>query len=54
MTATEMQLRKEKDLCYNCDEKFGFNHRYPNLNLMVLQSEEDHDTHLEPEPLDDP
>jgi len=37
MSAAEMQLRREKSQCYTCDEKFSFNHKCPNRQLMVLQ-----------------
>ena len=35
-SAAEMQLRKEKGLCYWCDKKFSFNHKCPNRKLMLL------------------
>jgi len=41
ITPAEMQLRREKGLCYFCDEKFTFNHRCPNRQLLMLQNEED-------------
>ncbi|MCI36907.1 hypothetical protein A2U01_0058131, partial [Trifolium medium] len=36
-----MQIRREKGLCYTCDEKWSFGHKCPNRGLMVLQVEED-------------
>jgi len=36
-----MQLRREKDLCYLCDEKFTFNHKCPNRQLLMLLIEEE-------------
>ena len=44
-----MQLRREKCLCYFCDEKFSFNHKCPNRQLLLLQSETD-DAKLELQP----
>ena len=41
-----MQLRREKGLCYFCDEKFSFNHKCPNRQFLLLQSEND-DAELE-------
>ncbi|KAJ1399119.1 Ribonuclease H-like superfamily [Sesbania bispinosa] len=41
ITPAEMQLRREKGLCYFCDEKFTFNHRCPNRQLLMLQTEEE-------------
>jgi len=41
MSPAEMQLRREKGLCYFCDEKFTFNHKCPNRQLLLLQTEED-------------
>ncbi|GAU41241.1 hypothetical protein TSUD_97760 [Trifolium subterraneum] len=35
-SATEMQLRRDKGLCYWCDEKFSFTHKCPNRQLMLL------------------
>jgi hypothetical protein len=35
-----MQLRRDKGLCYYCDEKFSFRHRCPNKNLFYLQLED--------------
>jgi len=37
MRPAEMQLRREKGLCYWCDDKFTFNHKCPNRNLMLLE-----------------
>jgi len=37
ISPTEMQLRREKGLCYFCDEKFSFNHKCPNCQLYFLQ-----------------
>jgi len=36
-----MQLRREKILCYFCDEKFSFNHKRRNRHYLTLQGEED-------------
>ena len=36
-----MQLRREKGLCYFCDEKFSFTHKCPNRQLLFLQLEEE-------------
>lgn len=38
-----MQLRREKGLCYFCDEKFTFNHKCPNRQMLFLQLEECND-----------
>ena len=47
-----MQLRREKGLCYFCDEKFSFNHKCPNRQFLLLQSEND-DAELEPHDSED-
>lgn len=48
-----MQLRKEKGLCYLCDDKFSFTHKCPNKRYLLLQLGEDDDqTNVEPEPPD--
>ena len=31
-----MQLRREKGLCFTCDEKYTWNHKCPNLQYMLL------------------
>jgi len=41
ISPAEMQLRREKGLCYFCDEKFSFNHRCPNRQMLFLQLEDD-------------
>lgn len=48
-----MQLRRDKGLCYFCDEKFTFNHKCANKQLLMLMTkEEEIATHPEPEPPD--
>ena len=42
MNAAEMQLTRDKGLCYWCDDKFSFNHKCPNRKLMFLQLDEDY------------
>ncbi|MCI01892.1 hypothetical protein A2U01_0022921, partial [Trifolium medium] len=43
-----MQIRRDKGLCYWCDEKFSFTHKCPNRQLMLLQYEDnDEDQVLE-------
>lgn len=37
MSAAEMQLRREKGLCYTCDEKFSLSHKCPNKHYYILQ-----------------
>ncbi|PNX99071.1 retrotransposon-related protein, partial [Trifolium pratense] len=37
ISPAEMQLRREKGICYYCDEKFSPQHRCPNKHLMLLQ-----------------
>lgn len=40
LSAAEMQLRREKGLCYTCDEKFSLTHKCPNKHFYVLQIDE--------------
>ena len=49
-----MQLRREKGLCYFCDEKFSFNHKCANRQLLMLQGEEEDEPidNLDPDPPD--
>jgi len=50
MTPTELQIRREKSLCYTCDAKFTLNHRYPNKHMFLLQVEESDKQTIEPDP----
>ena len=53
ISPAEMQLRRDKGLCYFCDEKFTFNHKCANKQLLMLMTkEEEIATHPEPEPPD--
>jgi hypothetical protein len=36
ISPAEMQLRRDKGLCYWCDDKFSFTHKCPNRQLMML------------------
>ena len=53
LTDVEIQLRREKGLCYRCDEKFSLGHRYKRreLNVMVVQGESDLEEEIEEEPV---
>lgn len=35
-----MQLRREKGLCYYCDEKFSPTHKFPNNHMLLLQTDD--------------
>jgi len=54
ITPAEMQLRREKGLCYTCDEKFTPTHRCPKKQYLLLHVEDSDDLHQEPEPLNLP
>ncbi|KAK6125713.1 hypothetical protein DH2020_040546 [Rehmannia glutinosa] len=42
LTASEMAARREKGLCYNCDEPFTFGHRCKNrITYMIMTEEEE-------------
>jgi len=41
ISPAEIQLRREKSLCYFCDEKFSFNHKCPNRHCLLLQMDEE-------------
>lgn len=38
---TEIPLRREKNLCYFCDEEFSLSHRCPSRQVMLLQLEDE-------------
>nr|KYP46374.1 hypothetical protein KK1_032020 [Cajanus cajan] len=52
ISPAEMQLRREKGLCYTCDEKFSSSHRCPNKQYLLLQLEQDDINEPEPDPPD--
>ncbi|CAI8608440.1 unnamed protein product [Vicia faba] len=35
-----MQLRREKGLCFTCNDKFSWKHKCPNRQYMILQVDE--------------
>lgn len=43
MTDNEVRIKKEKGLCFRCDEKFSLGHRCKRreLNIIVVQEGED-------------
>ena len=42
-----MQARREKGLCYNCDERFGPGHRCKRQQIFLLETMDDTAEHLE-------
>ncbi|XP_019465366.1 PREDICTED: uncharacterized protein LOC109363560 [Lupinus angustifolius] len=50
ITPVEMQVRRDKGLCYYCDEKFSFSHKCPNKHLLLLQVDDisPNDPHTDP------
>ncbi|RHN40979.1 hypothetical protein MtrunA17_Chr8g0361011 [Medicago truncatula] len=43
ISPAEMQLRREKGLCYWCDEPFSITHKCPNRQVMMLQYDDNAD-----------
>lgn len=41
ITPAEIQPRREKGLCYYCDEKFSMSHKCPNKHIYLLQVNEE-------------
>ena len=41
ISPAEMQIRREKGLCYNCDEKFSPSHKCRNRQFMLMLSDPD-------------
>lgn len=41
ISPAEMQLRRDKGLCFTCDEKFSFSHRCPNRQYLLLQADDE-------------
>ncbi|KAJ1388306.1 hypothetical protein SESBI_39217 [Sesbania bispinosa] len=52
MSPVEMQLQREKGLCYTCDEKFSPSHKFPNKQYLLLQVEASDNEEPEPDPPD--
>lgn len=48
LTPREMELRKEKGLCYNCDEKYVRGHRCQSRQLYLLVGDDDDPPIAEP------
>jgi hypothetical protein len=46
-----MHLRREKGLCYYCDDRFSFQHRCPNKHLFLLQLDDSEAIEPEIDPL---
>jgi hypothetical protein len=46
MSPAEMQLRRDKNLYYWCDEKFSFTHKCPNRQLMMLHYDDGNEDQL--------
>lgn len=40
LSAAEMQLRREKGLCFTCDDKLSWKHKCSNRQYMILQVDE--------------
>lgn len=53
LTAAEMTERREKGLCFNCDDKFTPGHRWRSFCIEVIYDDEAED-HLPAEPDNDP
>ncbi|XP_072062290.1 uncharacterized protein [Arachis hypogaea] len=47
LTSAEIQNRRDKGLCYWCDENFFPGHKCPHKHLMLLQLEEDEEQAIE-------
>ncbi|KAK6136072.1 hypothetical protein DH2020_030177 [Rehmannia glutinosa] len=55
LTAAEMAARREKGLCYNCDEPFTYGHRCKNRITYMIMTEEEELSFLQDESvLEDP
>ena len=46
ISATEMPARREKGLCYNCDEKFSWGHRCVQQKLYLLDVNSPHSSEI--------
>jgi len=47
ISPAEMQLRREKGLCYTCDEKFHPSHRCPNKQYLLLHMDDEDTVQLQ-------
>lgn len=41
MSAAEIQLRRDKGLCYFCDEKFSYSRKFPKKQILMLQLDDE-------------
>lgn len=51
ISPAEIQLRREKNLGYFCDEKFSPSHKCPNRQVMLLQLEDEEEIPSDPPPV---
>ncbi|XP_062092349.1 uncharacterized protein LOC133798158 [Humulus lupulus] len=49
LTPSEMRDKRERGLCFTCDEKYSFGHKCKNRVLVLCGTDEDNDTLLSPE-----
>ncbi|KAK6136529.1 hypothetical protein DH2020_029725 [Rehmannia glutinosa] len=52
LTVSEMAARREKGLCYNCDEQFTFGHRCKQMITYMIMTEEEELSYSCPSPED--
>jgi len=52
ITNAEMQIRREKGLCFTCDEKFTPTHKCPNKYMFLLQTNDQEGADPDPDPPD--
>ncbi|XP_014519802.1 uncharacterized protein LOC106776848 [Vigna radiata var. radiata] len=52
LSPAEVQLRREKGLCFTCDEKYFPDHKCLNKQYLFLQIVDDENLQVEPEPPD--
>nr|KYP38939.1 hypothetical protein KK1_039771 [Cajanus cajan] len=52
ISPAEMQLRREKGLCFTYDDKFSPSHKCPNKQYLLLQVDDEDRMELLPDPPD--
>ncbi|KAK8957341.1 hypothetical protein KSP39_PZI000693 [Platanthera zijinensis] len=52
LTWPELQARKDKGLCFNCDEKYTPGHRCPKVQVFMLREEDEEDEPIHSDEVD--
>jgi len=52
MTPSKVQLKREKGLCFTCDDKYTPTHKFPQQTILGFTNIEDVNINFQPDPSD--